>query len=131
MGNNWARSWTDEVSGISLVGSTVSSQGGNIFLRGLSHDTGDDDGVNYGFNIENSTISSQAGNIQLSGDIRGRYLRGMGLRIVSSTSATSITSTTGAIEINGSGYDQTTNGNSWRSAVLIISNSTSSQTTIS
>ncbi|MEY4204440.1 MAG: hypothetical protein RL013_2144, partial [Bacteroidota bacterium] len=131
VGNSSARTWGDGVSAVSLFSSTITTQGGNIYARGLSWDTSDDDGTNYGVNIESTTISSQAGSIQIVGDIRGRYSIGIGTRIWSGTSGTNITSTSGAINITGTGTDQSTNGNSWRVATYLYSTSTTNRLTIS
>lgn len=131
VGNGRARSWTDGIHGVSMVGSTIATQGGNFYVKALSHESADDDGVNYGINIDNSAISSQTGNIEIIGELNGRYTQGIGTRIASSTASTSITTTTGSITINGTGYDQSTNGNSWRQGLTIASGSTTNKLTIS
>lgn len=118
VGNSAARTYLDDVAGISVVGSTIASGGGNIYMNGLSWNSGDDDGVNYGINVENSNVSSGSGSINFAGGVYGRYNNGIGMR-VNGASATSITSTTGAITIYGYGTDATTNGNFWRTATMI------------
>nr|WP_315130145.1 autotransporter-associated beta strand repeat-containing protein [uncultured Flavobacterium sp.] len=116
VGNSSARTYLDDVAGISVVGSTIASGGGNIYMYGLSWNSSDDDGVNYGINVENSTVSSGSGAIYFKADINGRYTNGIGMRVIGTTS---ITSTSGAISIFGYGYDGATNGNSWRQAASI------------
>nr|WP_315213579.1 T9SS type A sorting domain-containing protein [uncultured Flavobacterium sp.] len=116
VGNSIARTYLDDVAGISVVGSTIASGGGNIYMYGLSWNSSDDDGVNYGINVENSTVSSGSGAIYFKADINGRYTNGIGMRVIGTTS---ITSTSGAISIFGYGYDGATNGNSWRHAASI------------
>jgi hypothetical protein len=118
VGNSIARTYLDDNAGISLVGSTIASGGGKIFMFAQSWNTGDDDGVNYGINFENSVMSSGIGTIYLAGGVYGRYNNGIGMRVYG-TSATSITSTTGEITIYGYGTDAITNGNSWRVATQI------------
>jgi hypothetical protein len=131
VGNGSARTWGDGITAVSLVGSTISTQGGNFSARGFSWDTSDDDGTNYAVNIENTSISSQAGSIQVAGEVRGRYTIGIGTRIWSGSGTTSITSTSGAINITGAGYDQSTNGNGWRNGIYVFSTSATNSTTIS
>ncbi|MEY3500451.1 MAG: hypothetical protein RL308_2120, partial [Bacteroidota bacterium] len=116
VGNSVARTYLDDVAGISLVGSTIASGGGNIYMNALSWNSADDDGVNYGINVQNSNISSGAGAIYFNADIYGRYTSGIGMYVHGTTS---ITSTTGAIYIRGYGIDSATNGNSWRIAASI------------
>ncbi|MDP5010516.1 MAG: hypothetical protein NWQ47_04705, partial [Crocinitomicaceae bacterium] len=118
VGNSSARTYLDDVAGISVVGSTIASGGGKIYMYAQSWNTTDDDGVNYGINVENSNVSSGAGDINFAGGVYGRYNNGIGMR-VNGASATSITSTTGAITIYGYGTDATTNGNLWRTATMI------------
>jgi hypothetical protein len=116
VGNSSARTYLDDVAGISVVGSTIASGGGNIYMNALSWNSSDDDGVNYGINVQNSNISSGAGAIYFNADLYGRYTNGIAMYVAGTTA---ITSTTGAIYIRGYGIDQTTNGNSWRVATQI------------
>jgi hypothetical protein len=116
VGNSAARTYSDNLSGISLVGSSIASGGGKINMNALSWDSFDDDGVNYGMNIQNSNISSGTGDIYLNADVYGRYHNGIGMYVQGNTT---ITSTTGSIYIRGYGLDATTNGNSWRVAAYI------------
>lgn len=116
VGNSAARTYLDDVAGISVVGSTIASGGGDIYLAAQSWNSSDDDGVNYGMNIQNSNISSGVGDIYLFADLYGRYTNGIGLYV---RGTTSITSTTGPIYVRGYGLDATTNGNSWRHAASI------------
>ena len=118
VGNSIARTYLDDDAGISLVGSTIASGGGKIYMFAQSWNTGDDDGVNYGINFNNSVMSSGIGTIYLSGGVYGRYNNGIGMR-VNGTTTTSITSTTGAITIYGYGTDSGTNGNAGRTATTI------------
>jgi hypothetical protein len=116
VGNSPAVTWMDDVPGISVVGSTIASGGGNIHMSALSWNSSDDDGVNYAINVQNSNISSGAGAIDFLGDLNGRYTNGIGLYV---RGTTSITSTTGPIFLRGYGTDQSTNGNSWRVGAFI------------
>jgi autotransporter-associated beta strand protein len=132
VGNNYSTVWMDDIAAISIVGSTINTNGGAIGLKGLSWDTANNGGTsNYGINIENASISSSAGNISIDGLLKGRYSNGSATRIGSSTSTNLISSTSGTITIFGTGMDESTNGNSWRNAVVIYSNSTSLNNTIS
>ncbi|MBD0779933.1 gliding motility-associated C-terminal domain-containing protein [Maribacter sp. ANRC-HE7] len=121
VGTSDARIWADDVSALSMIGGSLSTEGGNIYLAARSWETGDDNGINYGIRIDDYTISSQAGNISLNGSLTGRYTNGSATSIDAATGNVAITSTTGSITINGTGADQTTNGNSWRSATRITS----------
>lgn len=116
VGNSSARTYFDDVAGVSVVGSTIASGGGKIYVSALSWNSSDDDGVNYGINIQNTNISSGTGDIYINADIYGRYTNGIGLRV---TGNTTITSTSGPIYVRGYGLDAATNGNSWRQAALI------------
>ncbi|MDP4806222.1 MAG: hypothetical protein NWR49_03815, partial [Crocinitomicaceae bacterium] len=118
VGNSYAVTWLDDVSGISLVGSTLNTAGGHIYLNAQSFNSGDDDGTNYGINIENSNISSGAGSIYMAGGVYGKYTVGIGMRIVGTT-GTSISSSTGAIDIYGYGTDAASAGNAWRHAAFV------------
>ena len=118
VGNSSARTYLDDVAGISVVGSTIASGGGNIYMYGLSWNSGDADGINYGTNFENSVMSSGTGTIYFAGGVYGQYTNGTGMRIYGTTT-TSITSTTGAIYIYGYGTDSATNGNAGRTAATI------------
>ena len=60
VGNTYARTWSDDIPGIAVVGSSITTNGGNLYLAGLSHDTFDDNGANYGVSIDNSTITTAA-----------------------------------------------------------------------
>jgi hypothetical protein len=132
VGNSYATTWADDVSAISMIGSTISTNGGSISLKGMSWDSSDSDGTaNYGINIENANISSAAGGIYIEGMLHGRYTTGNAVRIASVTSSNLISTTSGSLSILGTGYDQTTNGNGWRQSVSIYSNSTSANNTIS
>jgi hypothetical protein len=132
VGNNYATTWADDVAAISIIGSTISTLGGAISLKGLSWDSSDNDGTaNYGINIENAIISSAAGNISIEGVLKGRYTNGIATRINSSISSNSMSSTTGSITIIGTADDQVNNGNGWRQSVGIHSTSTSANNTIS
>ena len=131
VGNSMARTWADDIPGIALVGSSITTNGGSIYMYGRSHNSDDDNGINYGLNIENSSISTGIGSVTIIGDVNGRYAVGIGLRIAASSSTTSITSTSGSINLTGIGYDQTTNGNSWRIGNLITGLSASIKTIIS
>jgi hypothetical protein len=61
VGNANARTWLDDLPGISLVGSSITTNGGNLYMAGLSWNSSDDDGVNYGVLIRNSSISAASG----------------------------------------------------------------------
>ncbi len=118
VGNSYAVTWLDDLPGISIFGSSIATNGGNIYMNGQSWNSGDADGINYGINFENSVMSSGAGSINFAGGVYGQYTNGTGMRIYGTTT-TSITSTTGAIYIYGYGTDATTNGNSGRTATTI------------
>jgi hypothetical protein len=115
VGNSMARTWADDIAGISIMNSTINTNGGNFYMYGRSHNSVDDFGSsNFGVNIENSSISSTSGSITIYGDVLGRYTNGIGTRISSTSSTTTISATSGSINIGGWGSDQTTNGNGWR-----------------
>jgi autotransporter-associated beta strand protein len=119
VGNSLARTWSDDIPGIAVVGSSITTKGGNLYLAGLSHDTFDDNGVNWGVNIERSTISSDAGSIEIIGEVKGEFTNGSGTYFNGQTGAVSIGTTSGAITINGYGYDDTS-GNNWRHGILSL-----------
>ncbi|MFN9380104.1 MAG: hypothetical protein ACK6BQ_09055, partial [Bacteroidota bacterium] len=120
VGNSLARTWADDIHGLSVIGSSITPHGGNLYFAGLSHNTADDDGVNWGVNIERSTISSAAGSIEIIGEVKGKFTNGSGTYFNGQTGAVSIGTTSGAITINGYGYDATSTGNSWRHGILSL-----------
>jgi autotransporter-associated beta strand protein len=120
VGNSLARTWSDDIPGIAVVGSSITTNGGNLYFAGLSYNSGDDDGVNWGVNIERSTISSAAGSIEINGQVNGKFTNGSGTYLNGQTGAVSIGTTSGAITINGYGYDDTSTGNSWRHGILSL-----------
>ena len=130
VGASPARTWSDDLAGLHLVGGSITTGGGSIRLQGRSFETGDPTGVNKGVYIDNCSISSGAGSINIEGTLQGRYTNGYGTDIDASTGHVSISSTTGAISISGTGQDQSTNGNGWRYA-LAIGQSSSFRTSIS
>ncbi len=118
VGNSYAVTWLDDLPGISIFGSSIATNGGNIYMNGQSWNSGDADGINYGINFENSVMSSGTGTIYFAGGVYGQYTNGTGMRVYGTTT-TSITSTTGAIYIYGYGTDSATNGNAGRTATTI------------
>ena len=119
VGNSSARTWSDDLSGISVIGSSLNTSGGNIYIAGLSYNTSDGDGENYGINIRNSSISSASGQIDIVGDLQGMYGTGCGLGIFGNTGSVTINSTTGAINLTGSGVDQAGTNTGWRRGALL------------
>jgi hypothetical protein len=117
VGNSLARTWLDDLPGLSVIGSSITTNGGNLYLAGLSHDTSDDNGANYGVSIDNSTISTAAGVIEMSGQVNGKFTYGYGTYLNGNTGTVSIGTTSGAITINGYGYDATSSGNNWRHGI--------------
>ena len=124
VGNSASVTVDDDNAGISIVGSTINTNGGNIRVFALSNNgtNGDDDGFNFGIDVINSVISSGSGDIYFNADLYGRYTNGFGLRIhgYSSSSPLSITSTSGSIQLRGYGVDATTNGNQVRYACAVF-----------
>jgi len=131
VGNAKAPIWEDDYPGIDIVGSSITTNGGNLSVSGLSWNTTDDDGLNYGINIENSNISTQTGSITIAGEVMGRYANGVGTRIIATSSNNTISTTSGSITITGTGSDQTTNGNAYRHGVVIHSQSNLIKTSVS
>jgi len=119
VGNSPARTWSDDLPGISLVGSSISTNGGNLYMAGLSWNSSDDDGVNNGILIRNSSISTAAGSIEINGEVNGKYTIGFGTNLDGNSGAVSIGTTSGAMNINGYGFDATSAGNAWRHGVQI------------
>jgi len=117
IGNGAANTWLDDLPGISLVGSSITTNGGNLYLAGLSWNSSDDDGANYGVFIRNTSVSTASGSIEINGEVRGRYTIGFGTNIDGTSGAVSIGTSSGAITINGNGYDATSSGNSWRHGI--------------
>jgi hypothetical protein len=117
VGNSLARTWLDDLPGLSVIGSSITTNGGNLYLAGLSHDTSDDNGANYGVSIDNSTISTAAGVIEMNGQVNGKFTYGYGTYLNGNTGTVSIGTTSGAITINGYGYDATSSGNNWRHGI--------------
>ncbi|MDP4579778.1 MAG: hypothetical protein NWT07_03685, partial [Saprospiraceae bacterium] len=120
VGNTSANTWSDDIPGLSVIGSSITTNGGNLYMAGLSWNSSDDDGINWGVGIERSTISSAAGSIEIIGEVKGRFTHGYGTYLNGNTGAVSIGTTLGAITINGYGFDATTNGNNWRHGILSI-----------
>ena len=132
VGNHFARTWSDDVPGLWIENSTLNTNGGNVYLAGLSHNSSANSGVNYGVRMVDSDISSVSGNIEINGELRGRYQIGNGTRIESTTTtATSITTTTGSITIGGKGYDADPNDNGYRFGAVISGSSSTAKTIIS
>jgi hypothetical protein len=119
VGNSLARTWSDDLSGLSVIGSSITTNGGNLYMAGLSHDSSDDNGINYGVLIRNSSISTAAGSIEINGEVKGKYTIGFGTNIDGSSGAVSIGTTSGAMNINGYGFDAASAGNAWRHGVQI------------
>ena len=74
VGNSLARTWADDIPGLSVIGSSITTNGGNLYLAGLSHDTSDDNGANYGVSIDNSTITTAAGSIDIIGEVKSLFI---------------------------------------------------------
>lgn len=120
VGAESARTWGDDESGISFVGSTLTTSGGSVYMDGMSYNTSDGDGSNnFGINMNKCTITSGAGQIDILGSVLGRYTNGLGTHINGLTDNVTISSTSGTINITGTGSDQSTNNNGWRSGVSI------------
>ena len=119
VGNSYAVTWSDDIPGISIVGSSIVTNGGKIYMDAKSWESGDYDGFNYGLDFRNSVISSGAGDIYVNANLSGKYSNGFGLRIYGTTT-TSITSTSGSIQLVGTGQDATTNGNLARYACAVF-----------
>ncbi len=122
VGNTYARTWSDDIPGLSVIGSSITTNGGNLYFAGLSYNSSDDDGLNWGVNIERSTISSAAGSIEINGEVKGRFTIGFGMNINGNSGSVSISTTSGAITINGYGYDATSSGNAWRHGITLDNN---------
>lgn len=119
VGNSYSRTWTDNVAGISFIGSTLNTNGGSIYMAGLSYNTSDGLGENYGVNIRNSAITSGTGQIDILGDLKGMYTTGSGLGIFGNSGAVTISSTTGAVNLTGTGADQSGTNSGWRRGALL------------
>ena len=122
VGNTSARTWLDDTPGLSVIGSSITTNGGNLYFAGLSYNSSDDNGVNWGVNIERSTISSDAGSIDIIGEVKGKFTNGSGTYFNGQTGAVSIGTTSGAITINGYGYDANSNLDNWRHGILSLGN---------
>ncbi len=122
VGNSLARTWADDIPGLSIIGSSITTNGGNLYLAGLSHDTSDDNGANYGVSIDNSTITTAAGSIDIIGEVKGKFTIGFGMNINGNSGPVSISTTSGAITINGYGYDATSSGNARRHGITLDNN---------
>ena len=131
VGNSMARTWSDDLPGLWVENSILNTNGGNVYLAGLSWNSNSNSGVNYGVLVENSNISSASGNIEINGEVTGRYTNGNGTRIEATLGTTSITATTGSIIIRGSGSDQSPNDNSFRFGAIITGSSVTAKTIIS
>jgi hypothetical protein len=99
--NGAANTWLDDLPGISLVGSSITTNGGNFYLAGLSWNSSDDDGANYGVSIRNTSVSTALGSIEINGEVRGRYTIGFGTNIDGNSGAVFIGTSSGAITICG------------------------------
>jgi len=117
----------DDVAGLNVDGANITTNGGNIKLWGSSNEVGDGGGINQGVRIYNSNISSGAGDIDIIGSINGKFTNGTGVDIRSQTSALSIESTTGNINITGTGEDTAGTNSGWRHGIVIISDGAASR----
>ncbi|MFN4915058.1 MAG: autotransporter-associated beta strand repeat-containing protein, partial [Sphingomonadales bacterium] len=124
VGNGYAKTWADNVAGISFLSASLTTSGGSIYMAGQSFNTSDAFGENYGINIRNSSIASGSGQIDILGDLKGMYTTGSGLGIFGNDGPVSISSTTGAINLSGTGADQTGTNSGWRRGVLLYTLST-------
>jgi hypothetical protein len=106
VGDSYARTWFDNVRGIYLFNTTIQTNGGNLYMAGRSHNTGDFNGMNYGIQINGSHINTGNGNIELNGLLQGRYTIGFAIRIGESST---LQSTSGTIAINATASDETPN----------------------
>jgi hypothetical protein len=131
VGANTAQVWSDDISALSMIGGSLITEGGSVYLAALSWESSDNDGVNYGIYIDNYTISSGSGSISINGSLNGRFTIGVATRIFASTGSVSISTTSGGISINGTGADQINNGNSWRVGTFISGTSNTVSATVS
>ena len=120
-----ARTVTENESGVQISNGTISTNGGNITIKGISYVTQTISGTsNQGVLIENSSINSGAGTIAIEGNVNGKYKYGFGILITSASSNTSITSTTGSIWITGMGQDEIGTDSGYRHAVFFNASNT-------
>ena len=120
VGNSSARTWTFNEIGLSLIGGTISSNGGNIEMKGHSYYSGTTMGTNHGLFIDNSSISSGSGSIKIEGTLNGKFNNGNSCYIESTTGAVSISSTSGQINIIGNGSDIAGTASGWRVGAHLI-----------
>ncbi|MBP6091448.1 MAG: hypothetical protein KA521_09350, partial [Crocinitomicaceae bacterium] len=120
VGTEYARTWTFNEIGLSLIGGSISTNGGSIEMKGQSYSTGSTMGTNHGLFINNTSITSASGSIKIEGKLNGKFTNGTGCNIESSTGAVTISSTTGQINILGNGTDIAGTANGWRVGTHLI-----------
>ena len=137
VGTGHAATWSTNVQGVAINGSTVNTGAGNISINGLSWDSGVTTGIqNAGVLIAGgSTLSTTSGNLSIDGHLNGRYSNGLGVVIGNTPSGSTtgnvlLSTTSGNISITGTGTDAANSGTGWRHALLLYVKNATEQVTV-
>ncbi|MFY7886172.1 MAG: autotransporter-associated beta strand repeat-containing protein, partial [Dolichospermum sp.] len=107
VGSSTSVTWTQGTYGLPIIGASINTNGGNVYMAGYAHYSGSYGGTSYGIYLDNSTINTGGGSITIDGSVRGSYSGGVACVLVGSTGTVNLTTTSGSINIIGNGYDQT------------------------
>ena len=119
VGNEYARTWTSNEIGLSMVGGSLTTNGGNIEMKGMSFNSAINSGNNIGLKLDNTTISSGSGSIKIDGNLNGKFTNGIACSIEALTGPISILSTSGSINLSGNGWDAVGTASGWRHGILL------------
>ncbi|MEX0448647.1 YDG domain-containing protein [Spiribacter sp. 221] len=106
-GSGRAFTYNPDSSGVEIVNSSITTDGGDVRVKGLAHHTsGGDVGRNNGVRVhQNSSIHTTSGSIDIDGLLKGNYDTGVGLHIggdgTLSDDTTKLSTTTGNISLKG------------------------------
>jgi hypothetical protein len=119
VGDTYARTWTNGESGFSLIGGSVTTNGGDIQMKGYSYYTGSTMGFNNGLKLDNTVVSSNSGSILLDGSLNGKFTNGIACNMEANAGPIIIQSTSGSIQINGNGTDAAGTSSGWRHGIRL------------
>ncbi len=119
VGDTYARTWTNGESGFSLIGGSVTTNGGDIQMKGYSYYTGSTMGFNNGLKLDNTVVSSTSGSIFIDGTLNGKFTNGIASNMEANAGPIIIQSTSGSIQINGNGTDATGTSSGWRHGIRL------------
>ena len=119
VGDTYARTWTNGECGLSLIGGSVTTNGGEILMKGFSYYSGSTMSFNNGLKLDNTSISSNSGSIFLDGSLNGKFTNGIASNLEANAGPISIQSTSGSIQIKGNGTDMAGTSSGWRHGIRL------------